>query len=380
MLSSIDTIKSGGGRFRFLLLTASFTILVVLHRFHRVIQKSNEFIGTNNTTKKQEAFVNPIISSNDVVLATLSTKEQISTTSSSVKELDENLEPSNIPIYFSDSSSGVVSSMDYRFLASIWDRGTTYEDILLQAMSNNDATSSSTKEALERNLNGNNITTIFHTSPKTASSTLRKACMETQYDSCNLPHKPEKMKWPEGFRSPKRLTQLFGQCPETRHFCVKGALPITKNYTQFYPTRSFLHMFPFRNYDEWAISALHQISYRDGEDGCREMDGLLDQCLPHSYELNFGRYTKSILADFIELSKRLRPKIGGNNDHHILLLYNYQYLNKTLMVLNDAWGVPLLPGTETKVNSVRPDESCKDEERLMKKFHDCFSDKLVELH
>jgi len=167
MLSSIDTIKSGGGRFRFLLLTASFTILVVLHRFHRVIQKSNEFIGTNNTTKKQEAFVNPIISSNDVVLATLSTKEQISTTSSSVKELDENLEPSNIPIYFSDSSSGVVSSMDYRFLASIWDRGTTYEDILLQAMSNNDATSSSTKEALERNLNGNNITTIFHTSPKT---------------------------------------------------------------------------------------------------------------------------------------------------------------------------------------------------------------------
>lgn len=173
--------------------------------------------------------------------------------------------------------------------------------------------SSSAKGTFQQQLKGNNITTIFHTIPKTASSTLREACMETQYDSCNLKRKPEKMKRPEGYRTTKRLMQLFEECPNTRHFCVKG-MPerpfISGPFSNFYDTRSFLHLFPFRNYDEWATSALHQISYRDGEEGCEKEDELLDECLPHQYELDFGKYTKSIMAEFIAQFKLFQRRNG----------------------------------------------------------------------
>ncbi|KAL7540493.1 hypothetical protein ACHAXR_013441 [Thalassiosira sp. AJA248-18] len=271
--------------------------------------------------------------------------------------------------------------MDYGYLASIWGRGTTYNDMLRQAASNlTTSSSSSAKEALQRKLNGNNITVIFHNSPKTASSTLRNACMETQYDSCNLPRQPDKRVWPYGYRQTKRLTQLFMQCPDTRHFCVKG-LDLTHEYTRAYDTRTFLHLFPFRNYDEWVTSALHQISYRDGEEGCQKTEGLLSQCSPHRYELNFQRYTKFILAEFIKSFESLRTRRGERvKDHHHILIHNYLYLDQTLTWLNDNYGVPLLPGTERKINSARPAESCKDEESIIKKFHDCFTNELAELY
>ncbi len=215
-----------------------------------------------------------------------------------------------------------------------------------------------------------------------ASSTLRKACMETQYDTCNLPRKPEGMKWPDGYRSPKRLAQLFGECPETRHFCVQDIRgPITRNYANF-NTRTFLHLFPFRNYDEWALSALKQISYRDGDEGCQEMNQQLDRCIPHKWELNFEKYTKFILSGFIKSFERVKSMMKGEsvNDKHHILLHNYLDLDETLKWLHDSCGVPILPGTGMKINSDRPDESCKDEEGKMKKFHDCFSDKLARLN
>lgn len=206
--------------------------------------------------------------------------------------------------------------------------------------------------------------------------------METQYDTCNLPRKPESMKWPEGYRTPKRLTQLFGECPETRHFCVQDVRgPITRNYTNFYDTRTFLHMFPWRSYDEWALSALKQISYRDGEEGCREMDELLDRCMPHKWELNFEKYTKFILSEFIASFGRVRSmKRKGVNDHHHILIHNYLQLDDTLTWLHDNCGVPLLPGTGMRINSERHDESCRGEKRIMRKFHDCFSGELAGLH
>ena len=61
-------------------------------------------------------------------------------------------------------------------------------------------------------------------------------------------------------------------------------------------------------------------------------------------------------------------------------MYNYLHLHETLAWLNDAYGVPLLLGTDARLNSARPAESCEEEARLMKKFHDCFSDKLSGLH
>ena len=64
-----------------------------------------------------------------------------------------------------------------------------------------------------------------------------------------------------------------------------------------------------------------------------------------------------------------------------MLLYNYLEVDETLKWLSsEDLGVPSLPGTERKINSERPKVSCRDEENMMKKFHNCFSDQLLGLH
>ncbi|KAL7544675.1 hypothetical protein ACHAWF_008042 [Thalassiosira exigua] len=299
------------------------------------------------------------------------------------KKLDD-VKPSNISIYLSDASS--VHSMDLNLLTSIWDHSTTYENLLELASDHDLPLSAPAKEALRRELQGKNVTVIFHTIPKTASSTLRKACMETQFHTCNIPLKPAKDTWPDGYRTPVRLTQLFSQCPETRHFCLRHGFPITTNFTRFYDSRTFLHLFPFRNYDEWSKSALHQISYRDGEEGCEQTDGYLDECLPHQKrrisELDLRKYTKSDIVAFVQRFEGVRKRMKNRDvrGHHRILMHNYLHLDGLMPFLHDAFGVPLLPGTDRRVNSVRPNESCKEEDKILRKFHDCFDAKLAELH
>ena len=388
-------------RKRAVLLTTSFAILVSLHHVHKNFQKNNSFIGTTENYTKKDALINSI-SLNDFhhVTGEIETVEsddgqQPKQQHANIKQIDDNLQPANVPIYLSEISGGAVYAIDYHYLTSIWDRNTTYEHILEQAQQrtpyyNNTTTTNNAQTSLQHalmNNKDNNITIIFHTVPKTASSTMRKSCVEVQHDVCNLPRESNRGTWPDGYRTPKRLTQLFEICPTTFHFCVKGPIPVTRNYTQFYNTRTFLHMFPFRNYNEWTRSALHQIAYRDILDGnttkgCDETVELLNECLPHKYELDFHKYTKSVLAMWM---KSYNHAIRMNGDgvveqHHTILLYNYLHLDETLNWLSESYGAPQIKGTDRKINSVRPDKSCRDEEEMLNKFHDCFSDDLAGLH
>ena len=386
-------------RRRCVLLTTSFAILVLLHRV-QIFQKNHSFIVTTENYTKKDALVNSI-SFNDIHLVTgeIEASESDGEPSEQSKQQkgnseqidDDNLKPANVPIYINEISGGEVYAIDYRYLTSMWDRDTTYEHILEHAQQstpyyNNTTTTTTAQTSLQHALmnNNNNITIMFHTVPKTASSTIRKSCLEVQHDVCNLPRQQGMGKWPDGYRTPKRLTQLFDICPTTFHFCVKGPIPITKNYTQFYDTRTFLHLFPFRNYNEWTRSALHQIAFRDVRDGTTECDEtveLLNECLPHKYELDFEKYTKSVLAMWMK-SYNHAVRMNGDvvEQHHTILLYNYLHLDETLNWLSDAYGAPQIEGTDRKINSVRPDESCPDEEEMLKKFHNCFSDELAGLH
>jgi len=129
---------------------------------------------------------------------------------------------------------------------------------------------------------------------------------------------------------------------------------------------------------------LRQLAFRDERDSpvvheCDQVDDLLNKCQPHHYELDFNKYTKSILATFLQSYRWVYERKGKDlSDHHHLLLYNYLYLDDTLKWLSEL-GVKHLPGTEKKINSVRPSASCEHEEILMKKFHNCFSHQLVGL-
>ena len=152
-------------------------------------------------------------------------------------------------------------------------------------------------------------------------------------------------------------------------------------------------MFPFRNYDQWAISALHQVSYREGEVGCHEAELLLDECKPHRYKLDFDKYTKAILKTFVHSFSWVRNNSGDERvkDHHYMLLYDYLFLDKTLgWLADDNYGVPKLPGTERKINSASTTlengharvqlDPCREEANMMEKYHRCFSDELAFLY
>ena len=289
--SSSFNMKSFGSAadFRFILFIGS--ILFLLHIAHNKAGSNSVIINStlsNTTTKKDNALVNSIslndlhlqmdnvvavddvdsTNSSDTTPNSIELDESISSSEKQQKQqnLTQNIRYNNnsiaadttntdnprrsanpdntsnngnlsIPIYLISDESGLISALDYKYLAPIWDRNTTYDNILQQAQSKpyhfTDKLSNVTaRESLQDKLEQHNVTVIFHTSPKTASSTLRDACMKTQLETCGI--KPRgSSKWPDGYRTPKRLTQLFSQCPNTYHFCVKGPVAITKNFTRF---------------------------------------------------------------------------------------------------------------------------------------------------
>jgi hypothetical protein len=277
----------------------------------------------------------------------------------------------DIPIFLMDSSTHEISAMEWMSLAKQWNRNTQYSDIIQ---------SNDTIDATIPFPPNKRVLIFHHLMPKTASSTLRQSCQDTQLETCGIEPKGGN-KRPDGYISVKRLMQVMNDCPKTRHYCVKSdTQPLIKNYTEFHHTNSFLHLFPFRNYEEWVHSALKQVYFRDGEKGCQEEDALLDQCLPHQYELDFDRYGKRSLSYFLGSLRHLRmKKMLGFEDHHVVLMYDYRYLHETLKSLNAEYDIPLLPGTDAKKNSERPEGTCKDEGMMIRKFHDCFSDALGDI-
>jgi hypothetical protein len=93
------------------------------------------------------------------------------------------------------------------------------------------------------------------------------------------------------------LLNVIEECPEVNHYCLKAdRQPLIRKYSHFNETTRFLHLFPFHNYNKWAVSTLKQIYFRDICDrgkGCLNADKMLDQCLSHRFELDFDKYPKS---------------------------------------------------------------------------------------
>jgi hypothetical protein len=277
----------------------------------------------------------------------------------------------DIPIFLIDPSSHELSAMEWSSIAKRWNRNTTYADIL---QSNDTIVDATIPFPLNKR-----VLIFHHLMPKTASSTLRQSCQDTQRDTCGI-EPQKKNRRPDGYQTSKRLVQLMTDCPKTRHWCVRAdTQPLIGKYMEFHSTNSFLHLFPFRNYDEWAVSALRQIYFREGEEGCLKENELLDECQPHRYELNFERYPKSSIAYFLDSYRRVRRNKVGFTDHHLMLMYDYRYLHEVLVTLNAKYDIPLLAGTDAMMNSERPKGTCEDDVKMLKKFHDCFSDGLESL-
>ena len=144
----------------------------------------------------------------------------------------------------------------------------------------------------------------------------------------------------------------------------------------------FIHMFPFRNYDDWTKSALKQQYDRGKEDACDRTRSLLEECKPNNMEIDFRQYGKTVLSKFKEGVVQRMTMMNNNKDNmdkekHIFLLYHHRQLNRVLETLSDVYRIPLLPGSDTKKIGKQKEGTC--DAKLLDMFHDCFSSELMEL-
>ena len=162
------------------------------------------------------------------------------------------------------------------------------------------------------------------------------------------------------------------KCTETSHFCLKG-IAMSADAPAF-ANVFFLHLFPFRNYDEWVVSALKQQHDRGAERECNKMKAKLERCRPSRMELDLRKYAKVTLANFKRgVAQRIREK----GEKHVFLLYHHLKLHQILHELSVIYGIPRLPGSDLRLKGRRPKGTCDNETLHM--FHDCFSQQLMEV-
>lgn len=201
------------------------------------------------------------------------------------------------------------------------------------------------------------------------STTLRVACRKNLESTCGIKHQHRE---PKGYMNETELYPLIRSCPNTNHFCTKETV-MPMDVPAFDDT-TFIHMFPFRTYDEWAASALKQAFDRGGQTECNRAEKLVDQCKPSRMEIDFRKYGKTDLSNFKELAV---PRMNEKGESHIFILYYHRDLDKVLSMLSELYRIPLLPGSDGHGKDKRPVGTC--DESILNKFHDCFSSQLMEL-
>ena len=141
-----------------------------------------------------------------------------------------------------------------------------------------------------------------------------------------------------------------------------------------YEDALFIHMFAFRNYDEWSASALKQQYDRAQDNGCNRTEKLLEECKHNNMELDFRQYGKTMLSKFKE---EVVKRMNSRKEQHMFVLYHHRELNDVLQKLSDVYSIPLLLGSDGKGKEKRPEGTC--DAKLLEMFHDCFSSELMEL-
>jgi hypothetical protein len=272
--------------------------------------------------------------------------------------------PASSLIHAIRPSANRHSVLKWRDLASMWDRHATFDDFLV-----NDISNISPLPIVPPN---DRVVIVLHTAPKMGSLTLRIACRNSLIADCGRisRHTIE----PDGLRDGQELAGIIRECNSTHHFClVKEMFPAGSEILRFENT-SFFHMYPFRNYDAWATSALKQEFDRGGLKNCENTDRSLDACRDRRPELSFSKYPKHRMSRALP---RVMSRVDEMGETHHILLYPYDEIDMLLSVFGEIYHVPSLSGSSKAYHSDRPDGTCDDS--ILEKFHDCFTHKLDEI-
>ncbi|KAL3806351.1 hypothetical protein ACHAXA_007692 [Cyclostephanos tholiformis] len=207
-----------------------------------------------------------------------------------------------------------------------------------------------------------------------ASTTLRRACWENLWRTCNV---VSPKRDPMGYSDAKDLVALIEKCEDTTHFCVKGWHYHAQNFppnvttSQSHPI-AFIHMFPFRKFDDWAASAIKQIFAAHSETGCNNIAKRLETC-EGWLELDFVKYSKRNLARMLKIKNSRRRQ---SYEHHFFL-YDFSLVQPTLDRLSRSYQVPMLQFLDMQYKRMRQNGTCTSQ--TIEKFHECFDDELLQV-
>ena len=265
-----------------------------------------------------------------------------------------------------DVAGGEFAVSDWLQISRAWTCKSSYQDLLKSTQA------VGTLPSVKMQSPSNRIIFILHIHPKMASTTLRRACWEHLRRTCNV---VSPRRDPMGYSDENDLTTLIEKCEDTAHFCVKGWHYHSQNFPSnitISPSRpiAFIHLFPFRKYDEWAASATKQIFVGHSEAGCNEAAKRLEKC-DGWLELDFAKYSKQNIAQMIELKN---PRERQLHEHHFFL-YNFSHVQPTLTRLSRSYQVPMMEYLDMQYKQSRRNGTCPIQ--TLERFHECFDNQLL---
>jgi hypothetical protein len=173
----------------------------------------------------------------------------------------------------------------------------------------------------------------------------------------------------------------------------------------------YIHLFPFRNYNDWVNSAIKQQYDRGKETGCDNAKKKWEngKCQHYRMEIDLRKYGRVDLDRFqagvvrgmknndddggllllhhddhknSSSSSSSSNGVGKSEErreehlHHTFILYLHRDLEQVMKVLSTTYHIPMLPGTGSKKKGKRPEGTCN--ESLVELYHECFSEELME--
>lgn len=263
-----------------------------------------------------------------------------------------------LPIHMIDPSANHSWVLPWSALASAWDRHTTFEDL----------TSASRHSPLPTVPPDHRVAILMHLSPKMASTTLRTACRANYLHSCGMaPKKPL-----SGYTDVGKLADMVRQCNTTHHFCTHDMFTTA---TAAMEKIAFFHVYPFRNYEAWTVSALKQPYDVGGERRCGGLRRMMETCTDRHGELAFFKYPKTRMS---EVQPQVVRRIHQLQETHHTIVYPFRKIDGLLSVMSARYRIPLLPGSDGEEKKERPKNGTCDQ-AILDKFHECFSDRLIAL-
>jgi len=323
-------------------------------------------IGSSSSISDSNNKISPLIES--VNISTLSKNTTAVTTTRKAHNLPST---SQLPIHLYDTSSNTTALSIWGDIVPQWNRTTQYLDLFQYAKTVPSLPPLQTKQQTYDTFKRRQMVVIIHCGPKVGSTTLRAACRRNFRETCNI----EKVykRAPKGYFDMLELYPLIQSCNDTYHFCTKQTTwPL--DVPSISDDLEYLHMFPFRNYDDWAKSALKQQFDRYGEKGCTKYKETFDQCKHTGMEIDFRQYGKTDLSRFKD---SVLHRMNEMNERHHILLYLHRDLHDIISMLSSLYNIPMLPGSDGKGKARRPEGTC--DESILQQYHDCFTENLMEL-